>query len=464
MTTDADVIIIGAGAAGLTAARELRKQGIHRVIVLEASSKVGGRVLHDTSLSPHALELGPEFIHGESHNQLLDLVQRGLPHKPDASLVELEWPNYYFFGKEGKLVAASEADELPEVARMHESFEALADAPAPAAEQSLLQYFAAAGVGSRALDLADAIFANDYGAVMSDVGLREVVAEQRAWRHGEKYLVLKGACLQDAMDALAVGADVRHGWAVARVRWAAGGGGVEVSDARGRTLRAARLVVSVPLAVLQRGGIAFEPPLPPATRDAIGAVKIGNALKVVLRLRRRFWPADFYDAVCADAFMPEVWLTPAAELMGADAKPPFTIVGFVAGARADRVAALPESEVARQTLLQLDAMFGTAETPHPASGACDGYLVKNWAAQPHAFGAYSHPTLGAAGKRTALAQPVGDALYFAGEATHEGVNPCIHGAMETGERAAAAVCASLKAAGGAGACCSKGPSPRASRL
>ena len=59
---------------------------------------------------------------------------------------------------------------------------------------------------------------------------------------------------------------------------------------------------------------------------------------------------------------------------------------------------------------------------------------------------------------------VGDALYFAGEATHEGVNPCIHGAMETGERAAAAVCASLKAAGGAEACCSKGPSPRASRL
>ena len=56
------------------------------------------------------------------------------------------------------------------------------------------------------IDLADAIFANDYGADASDVGLREVVAEQRAWRHGEKYLVLKGACLQDAMAAVAVGA------------------------------------------------------------------------------------------------------------------------------------------------------------------------------------------------------------------------------------------------------------------
>ena len=299
-------------------------------------------------------------------------------------------------------------------------------------------------------------------APSSDVGLSEVVAEQRA-RHGEKYLVLKGACLQDAMDALAVGADVRHGWAVARVRWAAGGGGVEVSDARGRTLRAARLVVSVPLAVLQRGGIAFEPPLPPATRDAIGAVKIGNALKVVLRLRRRFWPADFYDAVCADAFMPEVWLTPAAELMGADAKPPFTIVGFVAGARADRVAALPErgrapdlAAARRDVWHRGDAAPGERRVrrlPRQELGGAAARLRRVLA-----------PDARRGGEADGAGVPVGDALYFAGEATHEGVNPCIHGAMETGERAAAAVCASLKAAGGAEACCSKGPSPRASRL
>ena len=72
----------------------------------------------------------------------------------------------------------------------------------------------ASGVPSRAIDLADALYANDYGAVASDVGLREVEAEQRAWRYGEKYLVLRGANLQDAMDALAHGLDVRTGWAV----------------------------------------------------------------------------------------------------------------------------------------------------------------------------------------------------------------------------------------------------------
>ena len=74
MPLDADVIVIGAGAAGLTAARELKRRGVARVLVLEAAGKVGGRVLHDSSLSQWPLELGPEFIHGECHNLLLDLL------------------------------------------------------------------------------------------------------------------------------------------------------------------------------------------------------------------------------------------------------------------------------------------------------------------------------------------------------------------------------------------------------
>ena len=223
MTTVADVIIIGRRRGRLDSAERLAQQGIHRVIVLEAPSKVGGRVLHDGRRSRRTpLELGPEFIHGESHNQLLD-SHRGLPHA-DASGRRAPLRRRQratFSARRASWWPRPEADELPEVAGCRLD-EALADAPAPAAEQSLLQLLRArppaSASPSRALDLADAIFANDYGAVMSDVGLREVVAEQRAWRHGEKYLVLKGACLQDAMDALAVGADVRHGWAVARVR------------------------------------------------------------------------------------------------------------------------------------------------------------------------------------------------------------------------------------------------------
>ena len=206
---DVDVAVVGAGAAGLSAARALQARGL-RVRVLEASDRVGGRVQHDATLSAWPLELGPEFIHGEKDNRLIDLIDGGIAGKPGAELVELEWPNYYYFGKEARLLSAAEADEEPDVALMHESFEALSEArkaseggPSALPEQSLLQYFVGRGLSSRVLDLADGIFANDYGAEMSDVGLHEVLTEQRAWKHGERYLVLKGACLHDAMRTLA---------------------------------------------------------------------------------------------------------------------------------------------------------------------------------------------------------------------------------------------------------------------
>ena len=90
MTTspDTDVVVIGAGAAGLSAARALVDRGM-RVRVLEATSRVGGRVLHDETLCGWPIELGPEFLHGELNNRLLDLVSKGIDGKPNAELLEV---------------------------------------------------------------------------------------------------------------------------------------------------------------------------------------------------------------------------------------------------------------------------------------------------------------------------------------------------------------------------------------
>ena len=77
-----DAIVIGAGAAGLSAARVLAARGL-KAIVVEASDRVGGRVLHDDTLCPYPIELGPEFIHGECDNKLLDLVRSGVDGRPN---------------------------------------------------------------------------------------------------------------------------------------------------------------------------------------------------------------------------------------------------------------------------------------------------------------------------------------------------------------------------------------------
>ena len=90
------------------------------------------------------------------------------------------------------------------------------------------------------------------------------------------------------------------------------------------------------------------------------------------------------------------------------------------------LAALPAEELARKMCLQLDAMFGSAQNANPCSKACTGFLVQDWSKEPLAKGAYSHPSLGAYGKRDALSTAAGQ-LYFAGEATQEGINPCVQG-------------------------------------
>jgi len=178
------------------------------------------------------------------------------------------------------------------------------------------------------------------------------------------------------------------------------------------------------------------------------------------RRRARFWFWSFVQ-VCADCFFPEVWLSPAAQLMRPECAGPFTVVGFVAGKRAERVGKLDPAEVARLLLNQLDAMFGTLADPHPASDSCQGFphdpssfLVKNWKDAPFAHGAYSYPTLGAQGLRAAAFGDGGDGekdkdhgnghIFFAGEHTGAGVNACVHGAMLTGTAAAKRVFATLE--------------------
>ncbi|KAJ1619998.1 hypothetical protein T492DRAFT_1081337 [Pavlovales sp. CCMP2436] len=452
--TDSDVVIIGAGAAGLAAARELARAGVARVLVLEATDRVGGRVRSariehgEWSLG---VELGPEFVHGASNNLLLETLR-----EMGVATQTLEWPNYYYLGKEGRLLEGAVAEELPEMAAMHAAFDALGELDAARTrEHSLLQYFVAKGLPSRVLDMADAIYGNDYGAELSAVGVRETILEQQAWTHGEEYVVLAdGSVLSDAMAHLAKGLDVRTGFVAQLVDWGAraadGSRRVRVVGACGREVLAKRLIVTVPLACLQRRALGFSPPLPAPKRLAIERVHVGNALKVAIALSRPIWPADFWDAVCADCPFPEVWLTPAADALRAE-RPmgkPYVLVAFVAGDRSARLGELPDDELVRLLLAQLDGMFGTETTPRPASDALVGQLVCNWQAQPFAHGAYSHPTLDALGARQVIGEPLGargGLVHFAGEAVNVGVNPCVNGAMATGLDAARAVLSSLRA-------------------
>ena len=143
----------------------------------------------------------------------------------------------------------------------HDAFAEIVDAHA--AGETLLQYWCRKGVGSLDLDVADALYANDYGGGASDLGALEVAHEQRRWAHGEEYLLVEtGKTLAPAVEVLARGVDVRLDWPVRTLYRDANG--VTARGAASTMVRARACVVAAPLGCLKAGDIAFSPPeLPP---------------------------------------------------------------------------------------------------------------------------------------------------------------------------------------------------------
>mmetsp|Transcript_1004 Transcript_1004/g.3406 ORF Transcript_1004/g.3406 Transcript_1004/m.3406 type:complete len:302 (+) Transcript_1004:42-947(+) len=173
-----DCVVVGAGIAGLSAARECQASGLS-VVVLEASERLGGRI-RTLEVGDARVDCGAEFVHGDVENPLLAAIGAA-----GLALKEAPWPNYYYLGKENLLTRAAPV----ELEAANEAFDRIRNDFVQG--ETLLQYFVRQGVSSRVLDLADAIYANDYGNAASEIGAYEVAFEQERWRHGEAYFVLE---------------------------------------------------------------------------------------------------------------------------------------------------------------------------------------------------------------------------------------------------------------------------------
>jgi monoamine oxidase len=219
-------------------------------------------------------------------------------------------------------------------------------------------------------------------------------------------------------------------------------GGALLTGPYGQQLRCAKLIVTVSLAVLQRGLINFTPALPAPKLRAIQRIKMGNTVKVLCAFDRKFWPEDMYDVVCPDCPVPEMWMTCYTRTHPHVAT--HNITGFICGDKADAISSQPEAAAVATFLRQLDDMFGSETDPTPASSSLVKAHVVDWSKEAYVLGAYTYPSLGVEdGDREALAAPVAGTLFFAGEATHVAVNPCMQAALETAQRAAEEVVAAL---------------------
>ncbi len=417
----ADVIVIGAGAAGLAAARELHERGV-AVTVLEARDRVGGRAMTSFDVAPHPVELGAEFVHGENVATWSWIERFGLGTIDDANQ-----PVFVTYAEErlwsaGDSARRSNATAIwrPEARARREAQEGGPDRSVADALKAWTDYWPAKPSDDDLRLLRNA-FAELHAADIEDVGIAGMLeatyegdGEHTHYRLADGYSAL--------LERAAEGVDIRFGAVVERIAWSSKGVTVHTRDSH---FQAGQAIVTLPLGVLQAGDVEFDPPLPAEKQAAIEALGAGNIGKIVLRFRERFWNEDF--SFLLTTLPTQLWWRPGEGRP--DGAPVLT--AFFGGRDANCFGEMPDGEAINHALRDLEAMYGRELAP-----LVEDARVVIWGNDPYTKMGYSHVPTGGAGSRDALALPVQATLFFAGEATNRVRPATVHGAIESGVRAA----------------------------
>jgi monoamine oxidase len=437
----ADVLVLGAGAAGLAAAQELSQAGL-RVIVIEARDRVGGRIFtQHVPGHPLPIELGAEFIHGRPPESFALVAQAGL------LLYEINGDRW--LAQDGQLAPGDalwkQANQLlTQMASAGDTDRSF---------QTFLARFQSDPAWRDAAALAAGYVEGFDAADISTVSVQALLHEQRAAAAsdgGRSFRIAQG--YDRLVAALAANCDpsrvsIQLGTLARRVIWRRGHveiqtEGVGVPGSRSFTARHA--VITLPLGVLQappdaRGSVQFLPTLAEHVAAA-RQLAMGQVVKVTLRFRERFWEHDRLPLATASmdprqvsfvygraAALPAWWTAYPA------IAPQLT--GWAGGPPATRLVNQPEQAIVDQVLDALADVLGLPRSR--IEGALVGTHSHNWHADPFARGAYSYVPVHGMDAVRALAAAVADTLFFAGEATNtDGHTGTVHGAIATGRRAA----------------------------
>ncbi|WP_317890428.1 flavin monoamine oxidase family protein [Granulicella paludicola] len=443
-----DVLVVGAGMAGLVAARELGRRGL-RVCVVEARARVGGRVWSQ-AVEGGVVELGAEFVHGRAA-ELWALIE-------EAGLTTVE--------REGEMLQELPGGGLGVEEEDEERFGPLETLKEYVGEDvSFAEWVKGAGLAAEDVQAVSGFVEGFNAADAAKIGVKGLGAQQvaedasegmRAWHVVGGYQQLAEYL---AGELKRLGVEVRLGWVVSAVRWSEG---EVVVEGRGQTqlqtqisfgndkskssgndrlenVQVKKCVVTLPLSLVQavnrEGGLRMVPE--PLAVEPARRMEMGEAARFTMVFREAWWLGSGVadrellrkmNFLMTPVGMPPVWWV--GDPTGAP-----TLTGWVGGPRTAELAGKTAAELGEAAVGTLAKVFGVSESVVRATLV--GTYTHDWSADEFARGAYSYVPVGGLDASREMARPEAGTMFFAGEHTDVTANwGTVHAAVRSGLRVA----------------------------
>ncbi|HBE17944.1 MAG TPA: amine oxidase [Cyanobacteria bacterium UBA11149] len=414
------IAVIGAGLAGLAAARELHGQG-YEVVVVEARDRIGGRIWTSTKWSDMPLDFGATWIHGIQGNPLTDLAEQIKAKRLTTSYDRTETYNTL-----GQPLSQAEEVRMEDLRKkvfgtLEKAQDEDADVSIRQVIEPLMHQFDKSSEAYRFINfILSGEIEQEYSGSAAKLSAQWYDSAKEF--DGDDALFVQG--FRVIPEFLAQGLNIELGQVVKEIQW-------HQSPVRVITQKteftADCVLVTLPLGVLQAGNVRFTPELPRNKQNAIAKLGMGVLNKCYLRFPKVFWPADVD------------WLEYVSERHGEwtewvsfkrAANMPI-LLGFNAADRGREMEGWSDRQIVASAMETLRKIYGRG-IPEPTD-----YQITRWATDPFSLGSYSYNPVGAVPKmRQELAAPLEKSVFFAGEASNQDYFGTASGAYLSGLRAA----------------------------